>query len=75
MIEEILEYNRKFVEDESYKAYVTSKYPDKKLAILSCMDARLTELLPASMGLKNGDVKTVSYTHLDVYKRQGQGHR
>ena len=59
MIEEILEYNRKFVEEESYKAYVTSKNPDKKLAILSCMDARLTELLPSAMGLKNGDVKII----------------
>lgn len=59
MIEEILEYNRKFVQDENYKAYVTSKYPDKKLAILSCMDTRLTELLPAAMGLKNGDVKII----------------
>ena len=59
MIEEILEYNRAFVRDEKYRSYVTSKYPDKKLAILSCMDTRLTELLPAALGLKNGDVKII----------------
>lgn len=35
------------------------KYPDKKLAVLSCMDTRLTELLPAALGLKNGDAKII----------------
>lgn len=54
MIEEILEYNRKFVEEKRYEPYMTSKYPDKKIAILTCMDTRLTELLPAALGLKNG---------------------
>lgn len=59
MIEEILEYNKNFVEGRKYEGYVTSKYPDKKIAILSCMDTRLTELLPAALGLKNGDVKII----------------
>lgn len=59
MIEDILEFNEAFVRDKKYNAYVTSKYPDKKLAILSCMDTRLTELLPAALGLKNGDVKII----------------
>ena len=59
MIEGILEYNKEFVKEEKYKSYVTSKYPDKKLAILSCMDTRLVELLPAALGLKNGDVKII----------------
>ena len=38
MINEIMEYNKKFVEDKAYEPYLTSKYPDKKLAILTCMD-------------------------------------
>lgn len=59
MIEGIIEYNKEFVKEEKYKSYVTSKYPDKKLAILSCMDTRLVELLPAALGLKNGDVKII----------------
>lgn len=59
MIEEILSYNRKFVEKEGYKPYITSKYPDKKLAIVTCMDTRLVELLPAALGLKNGDFKII----------------
>ena len=51
MIEEIREFNKSFVKDEKYQSYITSKYPDKKLAILTCMDTRLTELLPAALGL------------------------
>lgn len=59
MIESILEFNKKFVEKEEYKKYLTNKYPDKKIAIVSCMDTRLTELLPAALGFKNGDVKII----------------
>ena len=43
IIEEILKFNREFVEKKRYEKFLTSKYPDKKLAILSCMDTRLTE--------------------------------
>ena len=49
MIQKILEYNKAFVKEEAYKPYITSKYPDKKLAILTCMDTRLTALLPAAL--------------------------
>ena len=59
MINEIMEYNKKFVENKAYEPYLTSKYPDKKLAILTCMDTRLIELLPAALGLKNGDAKII----------------
>lgn len=59
MVEELLAFNTKFVEEKQYEQYATSKYPDKKIAILSCMDTRLTELLPAALGLKNGDVKII----------------
>ena len=40
-------------------ARLTDKYPDKKIAIVSCMDTRLTKLLPAALGLRNGDVKII----------------
>ncbi len=59
MIEEILEYNKKFVQEKKYSKYITNKFPDKKIAILSCMDTRLTELLPEALGIKNGDVKII----------------
>ncbi len=59
MIDEILTFNKSFVEQKGYERYLTDKYPDKKLAVLSCMDTRLTELLPAALGLKNGDAKII----------------
>ncbi len=59
MIEEILSYNKEFVATEGYKKFITSKYPDKRIAIVTCMDTRLIELLPAALGIKNGDVKII----------------
>ena len=59
MIDQILEHNRSFVAQKGYERYLTDKYPDKRLAVLSCMDTRLTELLPAALGLKNGDAKII----------------
>ena len=59
MIEEILRHNRKFVEGKGYERFITSKYPDRKIAIVTCMDTRLVELLPAALGLRNGDVKII----------------
>lgn len=59
MIDQMLEFNRKFVEEKQYEQYQTSKYPDKKIAIVTCMDTRLIELLPAALGIKNGDVKII----------------
>ena len=59
MIDEILSYNREFVAQERYRDFATSKYPDKRIAIVTCMDTRLTHLLPAALGIKNGDVKMI----------------
>ena len=59
MIDQIIDFNKSFVEQKGYEKYITDKYPDKKLAVLSCMDTRLTELLPAALGLKNGDAKII----------------
>jgi len=42
-----------------YKQYETSKYPDKRIAVVTCMDTRLTHLLPAALGIRNGDVKMI----------------
>lgn len=59
MIDEILQHNRQFVNEKQYEKFLTSKYPDKKIAIVTCMDTRLVELLPAALGLRNGDVKVI----------------
>lgn len=57
MIDEILAYNQQFVQEKRYEVYKTSKYPDKKIAVLSCMDIRLTELLPFKIKLYRIKIK------------------
>lgn len=58
-MKEMKKHNREFVESGEYKKYQAEKYPRKKTAIVSCMDTRLVELLPAALGIKNGDVKLI----------------
>ncbi|WP_409270997.1 beta-class carbonic anhydrase [Neobacillus sp. SCS-31] len=59
MLNEILEYNKTFVDKREYEKYQTTKFPNKKMVILTCMDTRLLELLPKAMNLSNGDVKLI----------------
>ena len=59
MIDDILKYNERFVAEKAYEPYVTDKFPAKGLAVLTCMDTRLTELLPKALGLRNGDAKII----------------
>ena len=59
VIDEILAYNRQFVADKGYEPHITDKFPDKKLAVLSCMDTRLSVLLQEALGLRNGDAKII----------------
>jgi carbonic anhydrase len=58
-ITEILQFNQSFVENKEYEQYRTTRFPNKKMVILTCMDTRLTELLPKAMNLKNGDAKII----------------
>jgi len=59
MLDKILEFNKRFVENKDYKAYTASKFPDKEVVIITCMDTRLVELLPKALDIKNGDVKMI----------------
>ena len=54
MIEEIIKHNREFVAAKGYEKFMTSKYPDKRIAIVTCMDTRLVELLPPAMACATG---------------------
>lgn len=58
-LQSILEFNEQFVEQREYEQFRTTKYPDKKLVVLTCMDTRLTELLPKAMNIRNGDAKII----------------
>jgi carbonic anhydrase len=59
LVDEILVHNEKFVANKEFEKFETTKFPEKRLVILSCMDTRLVELLPQAMNLRNGDVKIV----------------
>jgi len=58
-LQSILEYNREFVEEKKYEEFITTKFPDKKMVVLTCMDTRLIDLLPRAMNLRNGDAKII----------------
>ncbi|WP_071460468.1 beta-class carbonic anhydrase [Bacillus massilinigeriensis] len=58
-LQQILDYNEKFVLEKKYEQFSTTKFPNKKMVILTCMDTRLLELLPKALNVGNGDVKIV----------------
>ncbi len=58
-IDQVLAFNRGYVASKGYEKHLTDKFPDKKLAVLSCMDTRLSVLLQEALGLKNGDAKII----------------
>ena len=59
ILSEILSFNEGFVAEKEYEQYSTTKFPNKRIVILTCMDTRLTELLPKAMNLRNGDAKVI----------------
>lgn len=59
VLKDILRHNQEFVENKEYEKYQTTKFPNKALVVISCMDTRLVELLPQAMNLRNGDVKII----------------
>ena len=58
-IDQVIAFNREFVASKGYEKHITDKYPEKKLAVLSCMDTRLSVLLQEALGLENGDAKII----------------
>ena len=56
---DILAFNRQFVAGKAYETFRTDRYPYKKMVVVTCMDTRLTELLPKAMNLRNGDAMII----------------
>jgi carbonic anhydrase len=56
---EMLTFNQEFVENKEFEKYQSTKYKERKIVVVSCMDARLTELLPRSLNVKDGNAKFV----------------
>ena len=57
ILNEILENNKKFVDE--FEGEELSHHPQKKLAILTCMDCRLTGFLEPALGIGRGDAKII----------------
>ncbi len=57
MLEKILDANKKFV--DNFEPVSLGHLPQKKIAILTCMDCRLTGFLPDALGIGRGDAKII----------------
>lgn len=58
-LDEVLSFNREFVANNEYEKYVNNNAPDRRLVVVTCMDTRLTELLPKALNIRNGDAKII----------------
>ena len=58
-LSEILQHNVQFVQNRDYESFLTDRFPNKKLVVVTCMDTRLVELLPKAMNVRNGDVMMI----------------
>jgi carbonic anhydrase len=56
---EILDHNAEFVQKKEYEPFVAEPFPGKRLVVLTCMDTRLSELLPRAMNLRSGSAKVI----------------
>ncbi|MGZ7134467.1 MAG: carbonic anhydrase, partial [Methanobacterium sp.] len=57
MLDEVLKANEDFVRE--FEPKKMSHMPQKKLAIVTCMDTRLTGFLEPAMGIERGDAKII----------------
>ena len=68
LLDEVLKSNEEFV--EKFDEVELSAIPKKKLAIVTCMDTRLTDgFLEQAMGIKRGDAKIIKNAGNNVLDR------
>jgi carbonic anhydrase len=56
---EMLTFNQEFVENKEFEKYQASKYKERRIVVVSCIDARLTDLLPRALNVRDGNAKFV----------------
>ena len=56
MIDEILENNRRFVAGKGYVNHITDGKPAGKTLIVTCMDTRLSVMLPEALEIGRAHV-------------------
>ncbi|MCU5454589.1 carbonic anhydrase [Bacillus cereus] len=59
LLQEILSFNEHFVENKEYAPREATKMPKKRMVVVSCMDARLIELLTKALDIHDGDAKVI----------------
>lgn len=59
MIDQLIKNNQAFVAGKDYEKHITDGLPSGKTLVLTCMDTRLSVMLPEALGIKNGEVKIV----------------
>lgn len=67
-LKDITEANMKFVASHALSgAEEVSKYPQRNLAVLTCMDTRLLDFLEPAMGLRRGEAKIIKVAGNTAY--------
>lgn len=56
---EILSFNSEFVEKKEFQKYQAARFKERKMVVVTCMDARLTDLLPRALNVKDGNAKII----------------
>ena len=64
MIDQILEFNKKFVEEGKYEQYRTSKYPDKKIPSIKSLKEEKEKLMTQKLA------QTDTYNYFKEYQKE-----
>ena len=71
LLQEILTNNHEFLANNKYTKEI-SKYPQKKFALLTCMDTRLVELINKALGIHRGDAKIIQNAGTSLIGEMGE---
>lgn len=71
LLQEILAKNQEFLTTTTLPEEI-SKYPQKKFALLTCMDTRLIELLTKALGIHRGDAKIIQNAGTSLIEEMGE---
>lgn len=71
-VADVLAHNRDFVASGAWRDHAAPGHPAKQLAVVACMDTRLTRLLPDALGLSNGDAKLIKVAGATIVEPYGE---
>ena len=71
LLQEILTNNHEFLANNKCTKEI-SKYPQKKFALLTCMDTRLVELISKALGIHRGDAKIIQNAGTSLIGEMGE---